>query len=277
VDGVGISHRHATVCHCGRSFLVVDEGSANGTFVGDVQLAPRCARLVLLGQSLRVGRTRIEVFNEERPAPPPDANTAELARAVVREMTSGTQGERATPWIATTSGPDAGKALLLGDEEKPYVVGRGSSADLALEDDRVSRRQLQIVRRGGEVFVVALTNNRRAWLGDQALIDGVEQRWLPGAPLTVAESVLGLFDPRHELQQKLDSTGTRPSLVTGHIDVKPTSAPIAPLPTPSAAPIEPRPARHLWSTMDTTVVIIASVAIASAAAILLWLFAPWST
>jgi hypothetical protein len=29
--------------------------------------------------------------------------------------------------------------------------------------------------------------------------------------------------------------------------------------------------------MDTTVVIIASVAIASAAAILLWLFAPWST
>jgi hypothetical protein len=29
--------------------------------------------------------------------------------------------------------------------------------------------------------------------------------------------------------------------------------------------------------MDTTIVIIASIAIASAAAILVWLFVPWST
>jgi hypothetical protein len=133
--------------------------------------------------------SRIEVLNEERPAPPADANTRDLALAMVQEMTSGTQGERATPWIAVTSGPDSGKALLLSDEDKPYVIGRGSSVDLSLKDERVSRRQISVLRRGRDVFVAGLAQNHRASLGDQALAETLELRWLPGTPLTIAQSV----------------------------------------------------------------------------------------
>jgi pSer/pThr/pTyr-binding forkhead associated (FHA) protein len=287
LDEVGISHHHATIFHCGRSFLVVDEGSANGTFVGDAPLAPRSARLVLPGQSFRVGRARIEVLNEDRTAPAPNATTRELALAMVQEMTSGTQGKRATPWIAVTSGPDAGKALLLGDEDKPYLIGRGSSVDLPLEDERVSRRHLSIVRRGRDVFIAGLAQNHRASLGDQALVEALELRWLPGTPLTIAQSVFGLFDPSHELKEKLAPTPVGSRAVTEHSGAKRTSAPIATvpgsaaspsgLPAPSSPSLERTPARRPWSSMDTTIVIIASIAIASAAAILVWLFVPWST
>ena len=278
-------HRHATVFHCGRSFLVVDEGSANGTFVGDAPLAPRSARLVLPGQSLRVGRARIEVLNEERPAPAADANTRELALAMVQEMTSGTQGDRATPWIAVTSGPDSGKALLLSDEDKPYLIGRGSSVDLSLEDERVSRRQLSVVRRGREVVVAGLAQNHRASLGDQALAETDEVRWLPGTPLTIAQSLFGLFDPSYELQEKLAPTPVRSRAVAEHSDAKRTSAPTASASvsaeskgeSPLSSGVDPRSARRSWSSMDTTIVIIASIAIAGAAAILVWLFVPWST
>jgi len=283
IDEFGISHRHATVFHCGRLFLVVDEGSANGTFVGDTPLAPRSARLVLPGQFLRVGRARIEVLNEERAAPAADANTRELALAMVQEMTSGTQGERATPWIAVTSGPDSGKALLLSDEDKPYLIGRGSSVDLSLEDERVSRRQLSVVRRGRDVFVVGLAQNHRTSLGNRALAEAVELRWLPGTPLTIAQSVFGLFDSSYELQEKLAPTPAPARGVEEHSDVKRTSSPIAGVPVSADSQREPSPgvvarsARRAWSSMDTMIVIIASIAIVGTAAILVWLFVPWST
>jgi pSer/pThr/pTyr-binding forkhead associated (FHA) protein len=277
LDEVGISHHHATAYHCGQSFLVVDEGSANGTFVGETMLGARAARVVQPGESVRVGRIRIDVCIDERAAPPADANTRDLALAMVNDMTSGTNGDRATPWIAVIAGPDAGKALLLSEEDKPYFIGRGSSVDLALEDERVSRRQLSVSRRGREVFIRSLARNDRASLEDQALAEDVALRWMPGTSLKIARSALGLFDPVHELERKLDPTGQRARITPPNITAVAPSAPIAPLPSPSAAPAEVLPVRRRWSAMDASIVIIASLAIAGGVAILIWLIVPWST
>jgi hypothetical protein len=132
------------------------------------------------------------------------------------------------------------------------------------------------MRRGKDVFVAGLAPNHRASLGEQTLADTIERRWLPGTPLTIAQSVVSLFDPSYELQRQLDWTGNQTQLAPAQTNVQPASAPIAALPDSSPIP-EPGPARRLWTSMDTTIVVIASVAIAGAAAILIWLFAPWST
>src|ERR1700687_4032997 len=51
-----VSHRHATLRSQGADFLVVDEGSTNGTFVGGVRIAQGTSRIVRSGDMVRVGR-----------------------------------------------------------------------------------------------------------------------------------------------------------------------------------------------------------------------------
>jgi len=206
---------------------------------------------------------------------------------MVQEMTSGTQGERATPWIAVTEGTGRGKALLLGEEDKPYVIGRGSAVDLPLDDERVSRRQVSVVRRGRDVFVAGLAANGRASLGDNVLSRALEERWMPGTPLTVTQTVIRLFDPVHDLQQNLDPPGSHPRQFAPSLDSKRPSSPASAhsarlasggvsevqAPSPSLV-LDRRRARSRWSSMDALVLILVAVTFAGSAAIVGRLFVP---
>jgi pSer/pThr/pTyr-binding forkhead associated (FHA) protein len=51
-----VSHRHASIRQRGSDYVVVDEGSTNGTFVGGVRLSPQAPRVVRHGELVRVGR-----------------------------------------------------------------------------------------------------------------------------------------------------------------------------------------------------------------------------
>ena len=50
-----VSHRHASIRQRGTDYVVVDEGSSNGTFVGPVRLSPHAPRVVRSGDLIRVG------------------------------------------------------------------------------------------------------------------------------------------------------------------------------------------------------------------------------
>ena len=56
-----VSHRHATLQAQGADFVVVDEGSTNGTFVGGVRIAPRTSRVLRSGDMMRVGKLWLEL------------------------------------------------------------------------------------------------------------------------------------------------------------------------------------------------------------------------
>src|SRR5580704_18120530 len=62
-----VSHRHASLRAQGSDFVVVDEGSTNGTFVGFVRIAARTSRVVRSGDKVRVGRIWIEVRMDQSP------------------------------------------------------------------------------------------------------------------------------------------------------------------------------------------------------------------
>src|SRR5579863_8070357 len=79
-----VSHRHATIRAQGGDFLLVDEGSANGTFIAGARVAPHTSRLVRSGDRVRVGRVILELHIEQVPATRDvSVATRELALAMV--------------------------------------------------------------------------------------------------------------------------------------------------------------------------------------------------
>ena len=56
-----VSHRHASLRQRGGEYMLFDEGSRNGTFLGPVRLPPQTPRAVRSGERLRVGRVWLEV------------------------------------------------------------------------------------------------------------------------------------------------------------------------------------------------------------------------
>ncbi|HEY8091005.1 MAG TPA: FHA domain-containing protein, partial [Polyangiaceae bacterium] len=56
-----VSFRHASFRAQGTDYVVTDEGSSNGTFVGGVRVEPRTSRVVRSGDLVRVGRVWIEL------------------------------------------------------------------------------------------------------------------------------------------------------------------------------------------------------------------------
>ena len=91
-----VSHRHASIRQRGSDYVVVDEGSTNGTFVGPVRLSPQAPRMVKSGELLRIGRIWLELTIEAVPVTE-DAQlaTREIALSLVSSALAA-QGETAT-------------------------------------------------------------------------------------------------------------------------------------------------------------------------------------
>src|SRR3954464_2026392 len=56
-----VSHRHASLRQRGGEYVLLDENSQNGTFLGKVRLPPQTPRAVRSGERIRVGRVWLEV------------------------------------------------------------------------------------------------------------------------------------------------------------------------------------------------------------------------
>jgi pSer/pThr/pTyr-binding forkhead associated (FHA) protein len=150
---LSVSHRHASVRQRGSEYIVVDEGSSNGTFIGSVRLHPQSPRVVRNGEMIRLGRVWVEVRIEQRAATAQPAQaTRELALALVARALDA-QGESAQPRIVVAEGPDQGKAVDLSEACRPFVIGRGRDTDLPIEVSDASRRHTQVIRKGDLLLV----------------------------------------------------------------------------------------------------------------------------
>ena len=67
-----VSRQHATIVRRGEEWVITDGGSANGTFVDDVQVAEA---VLHDGQALRLGLVAFRVDIEEEREPPPPSPT----------------------------------------------------------------------------------------------------------------------------------------------------------------------------------------------------------
>ncbi|HEV8248244.1 MAG TPA: FHA domain-containing protein, partial [Polyangiaceae bacterium] len=190
-----VSHRHASIRQRGTDYVIVDEGSTNGTFVGPVRLSPQAPRVVRSGDMVRIGRIWLELKVEQAvPTQNPQATTREIALSLIAGALTA-QGEQGQARLRVLSGPDAGKELALPDFERVYVLGRAPNADLPLADADASRRHIEVFRRGQHVCVRDLGSKNGTELAGERLTPDKETPWPAGALLRIGETELSLTDP----------------------------------------------------------------------------------
>jgi pSer/pThr/pTyr-binding forkhead associated (FHA) protein len=276
-----VSVRHASLRAQGADFILVDEGSSNGTFVGDVRVAPRTSRIIRSGEHARLGRVWIEVRLDHSPITRDlAAATRDLALAFVAEALDAI-GADPTMQVVVVEGPDQGTVLALTEEERPYVVGRAAECDLPLADADASREHTQFIRRGGTVFVRDLRAKNGSWLGESRIPDDREVPWRPTQMVQLGRTVLALREPVSEALAQIEGAPDAP-LPAGEVVAAPhaTEPPRAPEPAPaSVAPVAdvPTPARVApkrrggFSGVDLVVMAVALGVLALSVAGLVWL------
>jgi len=199
-----VSHRHASIRQRGTDYVILDEGSTNGTFVGKVRLSPQAPRLLRTGDLIRVGRVWLEVRISQVPVTQNQKLvTREIALGLVASALTA-DGRPANAVVRVVAGPDAGASLTLSDAERTYVVGRGPGLDLSLTDEGLSRRHLEIARRGPHLSVRDLRSKNGVELDGVRLEPDKETTWPLGAALVLGDSELHYEDP---VRAALDEIG----------------------------------------------------------------------
>ncbi len=272
-----VSQRHATVRAEGPSYTLVDEGSTNGTFVGEVRLSPFTPRALKSGDLVRVGRVWLELRMDQTPASLDlPAATRDLAFRLVEDAMR-VFGDDVSPRVLVVEGPDRGKSLALTDEARAYVAGRGEGCDLVLDDMDASREHLQIVRRAGAVLVRDLGSKNRAELGESTVPTDRDVVWRAPTMIRICHAVLNLEEPVAQALAELEAApdealseqGAPPSLPLAVVRPARSGLEVASPLTPESPPRSVR--RRAWSGADAAVVVVATSIIAASAAGLYWL------
>lgn len=286
-----VSHRHASIRQRGPDYIVLDEGSTNGTYVGPVRLSPHSPRLLRSGEQIRIGRIWIDVKIEQAaPTENPQQATAEIALGLV-EQALAAEGTASGLRVSVTEGPDQGATLDIPDFERPYLVGRNSKAPLALKDDDASRRHVEILRKGSQVLVRELGSKNGSTLDGEPLPANEPTVWKPGAVLQVGANQLRYEDLATEALRELeraadevmdedDSVDPPPSALDAEDtesdeESAPSSSAAAQAPpvSPPAASFRRAPtARAGFNSTDLLVALLALSVLGLSAVGLWWLF-----
>jgi predicted component of type VI protein secretion system len=118
-----VSRKHATIDRRGAEWVITDGGSANGTFIDDLQVAEA---VLHDGQSLRVGSISFRVDIEEEREPPPSPTQTLKPTDLEAKTEPALPAFRAAPSSAPAgmSRAEAADLLGLGPEARPADVRR---------------------------------------------------------------------------------------------------------------------------------------------------------
>lgn len=233
-----VSNRHATLQLSGGVTLA-DEGSRNGTYVGARRLAPRAPYALKSGELVRLGRVWLEIRIDQRPATRElSMATKDLALALVAQAMRAL-GDDGSPRITVVEGPDQGASLVLREEERVYLVGRGDNCDLALADHDASREHIQVIRRGSTVFVRDRSSKNGAALDGGELSSERDVPWKASQTLALASTHIILEEPAVLALRSIEDADDE---LLADADVPPppsvvaaTPAPVVPVPPPADA------------------------------------------
>jgi pSer/pThr/pTyr-binding forkhead associated (FHA) protein len=229
-----VSPRHASFRQRGSDYLIVDEGSTNGTFVGPVRLAPQAPRVVRHGDRIRFGRIWVETAIENVPATTHTTiATKELALQLVAKAMAAS-GDSTVSRIVIRQGIDQGTELSLEIAEKRYVLGRSTNCDVVLDEPNASRRHVEVFARNGQVIVRELGSKNGTKLGGQPLVPDRETLWQAGALLEIGDDHVLLMDPVGDALAELERAADEVMAADEEIPIPSTRrVPVPPGPAPS--------------------------------------------
>lgn len=230
-----VSLRHASIRQRGHEYVIVDEGSTNGTALGSVLLPSQSPRVLRSGELFRLGRVWLEVkIDPLATARATPATTKALALELVSRGLAA-QGEDAGPKLVVLEGPDAGKTLSFTDAGRRYVLGRAREVDLPLDDAEAAFRHVEVGLKGEHLLVRDLGSKGAAL--DGAALGAADIAWRAGQTLTIGRNVVVFEYPAAEALAELSRCADEPMRQE---DAPPPPVPDEETPSPGAAP-EPTP------------------------------------
>ncbi len=183
VDVPGVDQEHAKISEVALIALGPD------CAIGDVPLDAGSRRLVMPGDEIQIGSVvvALEGHDPSIAPPPPDAQTT--------QRIPGAPVPFDAPRVRVVEGTTFGDELVLTEEGREYVIGRGPKCDLVLDDREVSREHVKIKRQGYSIYVHDLGSTRGSWLGRAAVYTGATVEWARPRMLRVGATVLSLDLP----------------------------------------------------------------------------------
>lgn len=188
VDVPGVDQEHAKISEVALIAMGPD------CAVGDVPLDAGHRRLVMPGDEIQIGSIVVALEGSDPsllPPPPPafDDNGVQqdTQRLVGLELES--------PRVRVVEGANFGDELLLKEENREYVIGRGPKSDLILDDREVSREHVKLLRKGFMILIQDQSSTRGSWLGRSAVYQGSTIEWQRPRMLKVGATVLSLELP----------------------------------------------------------------------------------
>lgn len=292
-----VSHRHASIRQRGTDYIVLDEGSTNGTYIGNVRLPAQAPRVLRNGDLIRLGRVWLQVRLEPMALNVSTAQqTRELAVALVAQAMQA-QGMACAPRLVVVEGPDQGKHVELDPKGKPVTIGRAADADLRLDVQGASRHHARVSMQADHALVRDMSSTQGTWLGDAPIEADRDTILRPGDSFRIGPDIIALQHPAaealRELQQLEDepmdqsevlepagaaeTANDQPS-VAAPAASRPSSAPASPSrpPGPVRAPVPAKRSGKAssggWDKTDVLIVLLALAVLGVSAVGLLWLF-----
>jgi pSer/pThr/pTyr-binding forkhead associated (FHA) protein len=256
-----VSNRHASLRQRGSDYVIVDEGSENGTFASATRLTRQAPHVVANGDLLRFGRVWVEVRLGGAAASEPGASR-ELSRQLVEHALEQEQ----LPWGMSVQIEGTENRLPLVRPRHAYLIGSHAAADLQLDDD-LPARCLELRRQGDQLWVTLIDGQIEAFLDERTL--KLEERclWPRGTRLLLGETSLLLADPTAEVLERVEKEATE--RLAEDVSVDPPAGKVAaarytkPIPSAgdppplAAAPPGPAPRQRSWSRFDASVCVLA--------------------
>ncbi|HWO09376.1 MAG TPA: FHA domain-containing protein [Polyangiaceae bacterium] len=194
-----VSPRHASIRQRGGDYVVVDEGSDNGTFAGAVRLPRHAPHPLQDGDLLRFGRVWVQVRLGPAEHPIEVQASRELARRLVDAALA--LDEKPCGMIVSVAGGDA--ELCLAEPRRPYLVGSKKGSDLRLAGSGLPARCLELRRQADQLWVTLL-EGASASLAERPLAAGSRSAWTKGAVLDIGGVRLTLSDPTAQVLEQLE-------------------------------------------------------------------------
>jgi pSer/pThr/pTyr-binding forkhead associated (FHA) protein len=239
-----VSLVHARIERHGEGYLLVDDGSTNGTRLNGAVIAAGQRAGLHDGDRIAIGDFALQVGLSDAAPDGSAESSASVARRMVREVLERLGPGETQPSLHVLDGSQAGLTLTLADAGRVYVLGRGEASDLRLDDVDMWQEHAALVRDDHGVTVrdvgatPQLTVNGRSVEGQRLLRDGDNLR--------LGSTSLRYTDPAEVYLRKLETA-------RGQDDTSPNAEP-RPLPEP------PRP-ELLLLAVGVTVALAAAAAL----------------
>ncbi|MCB9707273.1 MAG: FHA domain-containing protein [Myxococcales bacterium] len=142
----GVSTHHATLHRQGDNYVIVDNGSTNGTFVNGLLLTPMKPKALRSEDLIGIGHFGI-VFQLTTVSPTLTTleRSAELARRILRELRNDRSPAATSPYLKVTAGAQEGRTLGIPPPPCRLIIGRSEQCDLPLSDADTSREHVEVI------------------------------------------------------------------------------------------------------------------------------------